>query len=315
MRGLSASERETLHLSGTIEDFAYLSDPRAIVKDVNDAEDCLVTRMCFECLNIESETISDIWRLLIAILYIGNVDFSGKDSDHVSQIDEGSLDAMKIVSSLLGVESQALVTSLITRNMHVGGSVIVKPQSHDQAIEKRDSLSKSIFSFLFMWLIDKINEIICCKSDIPSGHIGVLDIYGFENFENSNGFEQLLINYANEKLQNHFNRHIFLIEQVEYEEEGIDWSYITFNDNKPCVDMIEGKPDGKSGIFQTLDDAITTVRGDPNATFISQLNLTWGTGDYRHFLCPRFSSDQRFGILHYAGEVFYDIACFSEKNR
>ncbi len=125
----------------------------------------------------------------------------------------------------------------------------------------------------------------------------------------------MLINYANEKLQNHFNRQIFLIEQLEYEEEGIDWSYITFNDNRACVELIEGKPDGKSGIFQTLDDAITNVRGDPNAAFISQLNLAWGTGENMHYLCPRFNSDQKFGILHYAGEVFYDIASFSEKNR
>ena len=146
------------------------------------------------------------------------------------------------------------------------------------------------------------------------GFIGVLDIYGFENFENDNGFEQLLINYANEKLQNHFNKHIFLIEQMEYNNEGIDWSYISFNDNQPCVDLIDGKPSGKSGIFQTLDDSFVSGRGDVNANFLFQINVAW-SGNHPNFLSPRFNSDKRFGILHYAGEVYYEIAGFSEKNR
>ena len=148
----------------------------------------------------------------------------------------------------------------------------------------------------------------------------MLDIYGFENFQ-SNGFEQLLINYANEKLQNHFNKHIFQIEQVEYENEGIDWSYVTFYDNQPCVELIDGRPNNKSGIFQTLDDASGTNRMDVNSSFLAQINTSWseckGSLTTRHpnYLAPRFNSDCIFGIQHYAGEVFYNIAHFAEKNR
>ena len=150
--------------------------------------------------------------------------------------------------------------------------------------------------------------------------IGVLDIYGFENFH-TNGFEQLLINYANEKLQSHFNKHIFQIEQAEYEAEGIDWSYVTFYDNQPCVELIDGRPANKSGIFQTLDDASGTNRMDVNSSFLAQINMSWseckGSLTTRHpnYLAPRFNSDCIFGVQHYAGEVFYNIAHFAEKNR
>src|SRR5690606_23631364 len=124
----------------------------------------------------------------------------------------------------------------------------------------------------------------------------------------TNGFEQLLINYANEMLQNHFNKHIFSIEQHEYEQEGIDWTYITFNDNQRCVDLIDCKIDNKSGVFQTLDDSMVggQKHGDGNLKFLKQLNQTW-CDKHENYVTPRFNSDQRFGINHYAGEVFYDV--------
>lgn len=174
---MSSEERSQLFLSGPVEDFKYLSDPRALRKDIQDSDDFLVTRMCFEGLNIDADTIFNIWRLLIAILYMGNINFVSKD-DHVSGVDDGSMEALARVSILLGLESQALISSLTTRNMHVGGSVIVQPQSQSQALEKRDSFSKTVFSMLFTWLVEKINAIICCKSDQVWGNIAVLDIYG-----------------------------------------------------------------------------------------------------------------------------------------
>jgi len=169
---------------------------------------------------------------------------------------------------------------------------------------------------VFYWLFDKINATIAAPEASCWGIIGVLDIYGFENFDSMNGFEQLLINYANEKLQNHFNKHIFQIEQAEYEAEAIDWSYITFNDNQACVDLIDSKLNMRSGIFQTLDDSVASGRLDVNANFLAQLNQTWGSKErHANYVAPRFNSDQRFGILHYAGEVFYEIESFAEKNR
>jgi myosin heavy subunit len=123
-------------------------------------------------------------------------------------------------------------------------------------------------------------------------------------------------------MQNHFNKHIFQIEQKEYESEHIDWSFIQFNDNQSCVDLIEGKINGKGGIFCTLDDSLTgSGKLSPNAFFLATLNQSWsGSGStngikHKNYIPPRFHHDQRFGILHYAGEVFYEVEGFAEKNR
>ena len=122
-------------------------------------------------------------------------------------------------------------------------------------MDKRDALAKCLFSFLFQWLVDRLNDTIAARGTTATspdasdrwGFIGVLDIYGFEMFEH-NSFEQLCINYANEKLQRHFNKHIFEVEQKEYVAEGIDWRHIDFNDNQACLDLIEAKPLGKPGL-------------------------------------------------------------------
>ena len=234
-------------------------------------------------------------------------------------VKETSVKYLEASSELLGVSSEALLTALTKRSMYVGESIIVKCQTQSQAVEKRDSFAKSIYSMIFSWLVDMINTTISGAEFKVRGFIGVLDIYGFENFDNANGFEQLLINYANEKLQNHFNRHIFHIEQLEYESEGIDWSYITFNDNQQCVELIDGKPEGKTGIFQTLDDSNSRNCGDANAAFINQLNVNWSQhgakSKHPNFVSPRFNSNKRFGIIHYAGEVLYDVEGFTERNR
>jgi hypothetical protein len=200
--------------------------------------------------------------------------------------------------------------------MHVGGSTIVKAQTVQQAIDKRDSFAKQIYSLTFSWLVDRINSIIAPDVKSSFGFIGLLDIFGFENYF-TNGFEQLLINYANEKLQCHFNKHVFLIEQMDYASENIDWTYISFNDNQSCVDLIDSKINGKTGIFQTLDDSTSSGRLDVNGNFLAQLNQAWSTGGSRHsnYLVPRFNSDQIFGVNHYAGETYYDVKGFTEKNR
>jgi myosin heavy subunit len=147
-----------------------------------------------------------------------------------------------------------------------------------------------------------------------SGFIGVLDIYGFEVFD-INGFEQFLINYCNEKLQRHFNRHLFEVEQQLYAAEGVDWTYITFNDNKPCLELIEGGG-GTVGILNTLDDSWGGMGSatENEVKFVAQLHKQFGgaagaslkskenTG-HDYFVTPKFGNDRQFIIVHYAGEV------------
>jgi myosin heavy subunit len=157
---------------------------------------------------------------------------------------------------------------------------------------------------LFLWLVDKVNESFklgeVTTEESKLGNISVLDIYGFESFE-VNGFEQFLINYCNEKLQRHFNKHLFETEQELYSTEGVDWSYITFNDNRPCLELIEGGG-GCVGILNTLDEAWSGMGGvsEKDALFAKQLHNKFGigmSGDHPSFIKSKFGTDKDFTIL------------------
>ena len=233
-----------------------------------------------------------------------------------------------------------LFRSILTKILTVGGKTITKSQNVIQANDKRDALAKMVYSSLFLWLVSRINETIHHAHSpeellSPSStmsfdyeniettkSIGVLDIYGFEQFD-VNGFEQLLINYANEKLQRHFNKHLFEVEQELYTHEGVDWTYITFNDNKPCLELIEGGR-GSVGILGTLDDAWGGMGSgnEKDVKFVSHLHQLFGgvqetsgsvmkkkkeggmsDGKHANFRMPKFSNDKDFIVVHYAGEV------------
>ena len=321
LRGATPELKAVMDLSDSANDYHYLSERESVIPSISDADEFSVTCECMESIGIDSVARTEIFTAISGILQLGNITFVSESADSdVERISESKEAAFQSAARLLGLQSEELLTAITKQNMHVGGVVIVKSQTHLQAVEKRDSLARCIYSLLFSWLVDKINYSISAKDDAGWGFIGVLDIYGFENFQ-ANGFEQLLINYANEKLQNHFNKHIFQIEQAEYESENIDWSYVTFYDNQQCVDLVDGKPNGKSGVFQTLDDASASGRLDVNSSFLAQLNQTWSgsagslTTKHPNYLAPRFNSDSIFGVLHYAGEVQYNIASFAEKNR
>ncbi len=140
-----------------------------------------------------------------------------------------------------------------------------------------------------------------------STHISTLtthqDIYGFEVFD-FNSFEQLLINFANESLQRHFNKHIFEVEQEEYARDGIDWTYVTFSDNQPCLDLIEGKPYGRPGVLAALDDVWRMKGEEANLRFVSSLHENFG-GKHLNYVRPKMDTELNFGIAHYAGVVTY----------
>ena len=325
LRGATPEVQAALHVNPadlSVENFKYLlnSTEASFIDHVSDETEFGITQSCMSSVGLVSDVQDDIFKLLLAVLHLGNVNFEEDEEGTVCGVSTEDMSSFVKASSLMGINEADLLNVISKRNMHVNGSIIVKNQTLDQARDKKDSFSKSIYSMLFGWLVEKINITIAPNSHRNLGYIGVLDIYGFENFEGANGFEQLLINYANEKLQNHFNKHIFLVEQTEYDMENIDWSYVKFKDNQMCVDLIEGRPLGRAGVFQTLDDALATggnmsKKKDANVSFLMQLNNNWSLGKHPNFLTPRFNVDQKFGILHYAGEVFYEIENFTEKNR
>jgi myosin heavy subunit len=230
------------------------------------------------------------------------------------------LPSLRKACELLGLDEAKLSEAILTKVLVVNGKTIKKPQNVALAEDKRDALAKMTYSCLFLWLVQCINETLQQKSTSKAfnsdklGFIGVLDIYGFECFE-QNGLEQLLINYCNEKLQRHFNRHLFEVEQDLYANEGVDWSYITFNDNRPCLELIEGGS-GIVGILNTLDDAWGGMgtASEKDGKFVTHLHKLFGTGSgdskkgdtesgHPNFVTPKFGNDRQFIVLHYAGEV------------
>ncbi|KAJ4797274.1 myosin 2 [Rhynchospora pubera] len=245
-------DKERYKLGAGPKSFHYLNQSNCIEVDgINDSQEYLATRSAMYIVGISEEEQEAIFRVVAAVLHIGNIDFDeGTEVDSSVIKDDKSRFHLKTASELLMCDCDKLEKALITRIMVTREGVITKTLVPELAIVSRDGLAKTIYSLLFDWIVNKINVSIGQEANSTQS-IGVLDICGFENFE-VNSFEQLCINYANEKLQEYFNQYIFKMEQQEYTEEEIDWSYIDFVDNQDVLDLIEKKP---GGVIALLDEA------------------------------------------------------------
>ncbi|KAL2945942.1 hypothetical protein AAZX31_10G271700 [Glycine max] len=241
--------------------------------------------------------------MLAAVLWLGNISFTVVDNEnHVQAVeDEGLL----TVAKLIGCEIEDLKLTLSTRKMKVGNDIIVQKLTLSQAIDARDALAKSIYACLFDWLVEQINKSLAVGKRRTGRSISILDIYGFESF-NRNSFEQFCINYANERLQQHFNRHLFKLEQEEYIQDGIDWAKVEFEDNQDCLNLFEKKP---LGLLSLLDEESTFPNGT-DLTFANKLKQHLNSNS-----CFKGEREKAFTVRHYAGEVTYDTSGFLEKNR
>ncbi|VAH77128.1 unnamed protein product [Triticum turgidum subsp. durum] len=219
--------------------FHYLNQSSCIeVEGINDAEEYLATRRAMDIVGINEEEQEAIFRVVAAVLHIGNINFAkGKEVDSSVIQDDNSRFHLNTASELLECDCNNLEKALITREIVTPEEIITRTLDPESALASRDALAKTIYSRLFDWIVEKIN--VSIGQDPNSKQlIGVLDIYGFESFK-INSFEQLCINYTNEKLQQHFNQHVFKMEQEEYTREEINWSYIEFVDNQDVLDLIE----------------------------------------------------------------------------
>ncbi|KAL7084275.1 hypothetical protein ACP275_14G214800 [Erythranthe tilingii] len=219
--------------------FHYLNQSNCYeLVGVNDAHDYLATRKAMDVVGISQNEQDAIFRVVAAILHLGNVTFTkGEDIDSSVLENDVSKFHLQTAAELLMCDPNALEDALLRRVMVTPEEVIKRSLDPDGALVSRDGLAKTIYSRLFDWLVDKINFSIGQDPNSKS-LIGVLDIYGFESFK-TNSFEQFCINFTNEKLQQHFNQHVFKTEQEEYIKEEIDWSYIEFVDNQDVLDLIE----------------------------------------------------------------------------
>ncbi|CAF2261962.1 unnamed protein product, partial [Brassica napus] len=305
----AAPEQETERYKlGKPSTFRYLNQSNCYALDgLDDSKEYLATRKAMDVVGIGSEDQDAIFRVVAAILHLGNIEFAkGEESEAAEPKDEKSLFHLKTAAELFMCDEKALEDSLCKRVMVTRDESITKSLDPDSAALGRDALAKIVYSKLFDWLVTKINNSI--GQDPDSKHIiGVLDIYGFESFK-TNSFEQFCINLTNEKLQQHFNQHVFKMEQEEYTKEEIDWSYIEFIDNQDILDLIEKKP---GGIIALLDEACMFPRSTHD-TFAQKLYQTFK--DHKRFSKPKLAQTD-FTICHYAGDVTYQTELFLDKNK
>ncbi|XP_030921731.1 unconventional myosin-VIIa-like, partial [Geospiza fortis] len=210
------------------------------------------------------------------------------------------------------VEPQDVMNCLTSRTIITRGETVSTPLSMEQALDVRDAFVKGIYGRLFVWIVEKINAAIYRppSQELKSirRSIGLLDIFGFENFT-VNSFEQLCINFANENLQQFFVRHVFKLEQEEYNLENINWQHIEFTDNQDALDMIAIKP---MNIISLIDEESKFPKGT-DATMLHKLNSQHKLNT--NYIPPKNNYETQFGINHFAGIVYYETKGFLEKNR
>uniref|UniRef100_A0A8C8SK46 Myosin VB n=1 Tax=Pelusios castaneus TaxID=367368 RepID=A0A8C8SK46_9SAUR len=287
------------------EDFFYTSmGGETTIDGVDDAEDFEKTRHAFTLLGVKESHQMSIFKIIASILHLGNLEIHAErdgDSSSISKQDEH----LNNFCSLLGVEHSQMEHWLCHRKLVTTAETYIKPMSLQQAVNARNALAKHIYAQLFNWIVEHINKALHTTVKQHS-FIGVLDIYGFETFE-VNSFEQFCINYANEKLQQQFNSHVFKLEQEEYMKEGIPWTLIDFYDNQPCIDLIEAK----LGILDLLDEECKVPKGT-DENWAQKLYDRHSSS--QHFQKPRMSNTS-FIVVHFADKVEYQCDGFLEKNR
>ncbi|PIA43173.1 hypothetical protein AQUCO_02000543v1 [Aquilegia coerulea] len=293
---------------GHPSNFHYLNQSKTYELDgVSSAQEYMNTRRAMDVVGISVDDQQAIFRTLAAILHLGNIEFSpGKEHDSSTIKDKKSEFHLQMTANLFMCDADLLLATLCTRSIQTCEGLIVKALDSNAAIASRDALAKTVYARLFDWLVEKINRSV--GQDLDSkAQIGVLDIYGFECFKN-NSFEQFCINFANEKLQQHFNEHVFKMEQEEYKKEQINWSYIDFIDNQDVLDLIEKKP---IGIIALLDEACMFPKST-HGTFSTKLFQCLQT--HKRLERAKFS-ETSFTVFHYAGKVTYQTDSFLDKNR
>ncbi|XP_059687772.1 unconventional myosin-IXb [Gavia stellata] len=308
--GVNEEERKEFHLKQP-EDYFYLNQPNLKIEDGEDLRhDFERLKQAMEMVGFLSATKNQIFSILSAILYLGNVTYKKKATGRDEGLEVGPPEVLDILSQLLKVKREILVEVLTKRKTVTANDKLILPYSLNEAITARDSMAKSLYSALFDWIVLRINHALLNKKDMEESvtclSIGVLDIFGFEDFE-TNSFEQFCINYANEQLQYYFNQHIFKLEQEEYKSEGITWHNIDYTDNVACIHLISKKP---TGLFYLLDEESNF----PHATNQTLLAKFKQQHEENKFFVGTPVMEPAFIIRHFAGKVKYQIKDFREKN-
>ncbi|XP_032100579.1 unconventional myosin-IXa isoform X7 [Sapajus apella] len=327
LAGASEEERSAFHLKQPEEyhylnqitkkplrqswdDYCYDSEPDCFMVEGEDLRhDFERLQLAMEMVGFLPKTRRQIFSLLSAILHLGNICYK-KKTYRDDSIDICNPEVLPIVSELLEVKEEMLFEALVTRKTVTVGEKLILPYKLAEAVTVRNSMAKSLYSALFDWIVFRINHALLNSKDLEHNiktlSIGVLDIFGFEDYEN-NSFEQFCINFANERLQHYFNQHIFKLEQEEYRTEGISWHNIDYIDNTCCINLISKKP---TGLLHLLDEESNFPQAT-NQTLLDKFKHQHEDNSYIEFPAVM---EPAFIIKHYAGKVKYGVKDFREKN-
>uniref|UniRef100_A0A3Q3N381 Myosin VIIAa n=1 Tax=Mastacembelus armatus TaxID=205130 RepID=A0A3Q3N381_9TELE len=312
LKGMSTDEKKKLGLSKAT-DYTYLTIGNCTVCDGrDDMKEYSNIRSAMKVLMFTDRENWEISKLLAAILHLGNLRYEARTYDNLDACEVVRSPHLSTAATLLEVDGKDLMNCLTSRTLITRGETVSTPLSMEQALDVRDAFVKGIYGRLFVWIVEKINAAIYKPpSSQPKAlrrSIGLLDIFGFENFT-VNSFEQLCINFANENLQQFFVRHVFKLEQEEYNLEHINWQHIEFTDNQDALDMIAIKP---MNIISLIDEESKFPKGT-DSTMLNKLNFQHKLNT--NYIPPKNNYETQFGIQHFAGVVYYETRGFLEKNR
>jgi len=296
-------------LTDDIYDYTYVSQGKVTVQSIDDNEELEYTDSAFDIIGFSSQEKWDCYKLTAAVMSMGEMKFKQKGRDDQAEPDDMTFPSK--VAELLGVNADELMKSFCKPKIKVGTEWVTKGQNVDQATNGVGGIARSTFDRIFKWLIIKCNDTLIDKTMKKSNFVAVLDIAGFEIFE-YNGFEQISINFVNEKLQQFFNHHMFVVEQEEYVSEGIDWAMVDFGmDLAACIIMFE-KP---MGIWAILEEESLFPKAT-DKSFEDKLKAQH-LGKSAPFAKPQSKTDKNahFAIIHYAGTVSYNVTAWLEKNK
>ncbi|XP_033248658.1 myosin heavy chain, muscle isoform X25 [Drosophila miranda] len=310
MSGSVAGVKDICLLSENIYDYHIVSQGKVTVASIDDSEEFNLTDQAFDILGFTKQEKEDVYRITAAVMHMGGMKF--KQRGREEQAEQDGEEEGGRVSKLFGCDPAELYKNLLKPRIKVGNEFVTQGRNVQQVSNSIGALCKGVFDRLFKWLVKKCNETLDTKQK-RQHFIGVLDIAGFEIFD-YNGFEQLCINFTNEKLQQFFNHHMFVLEQEEYKREGIDWAFIDFGmDLLACIDLIE-KP---MGILSILEEESMFPKAT-DQTFSEKLTNTH-LGKSAPFQKPKppkpGQQAAHFAIGHYAGCVSYNITGWLEKNK
>ncbi|CAL1678036.1 unnamed protein product [Lasius platythorax] len=313
LAGASEQEKQLLHLE-SCDRYNYLNKSGCYgLENIDERHEFSRLKQSMEMVGFTAEKQRRLFAVLSAVLLLGNVEFQPRKSyhHHDEAVGVKNPEVVALISELLRVKQETLLAALTAKRARASGETLVINYRLPEAIAARDAMAKCLYGALFDWIVLQVNHALLSKKDTLRDHqgnsIGVLDIFGFEDFKTCNSFEQLCINYANEQLQHYFNQHVFQYEQREYRKQGIRWTDIGYSDNSGCLNLIEGKP---NGLLCLLDDQCN-FPGATNETLLQKFNTVHKENQF--YEAPQ-RREAAFVVRHYAGSVKYQASNMREKN-